>query len=218
MFCGKCGAKNPDDAVVCGQCGAPLTTAAAPMEAAAASPARGTNASRSGVNHRFIGIGAVAVAAVVVVILLVSIFGGRGYKTTVDKYFNSTLKADAKGLMSVFPDKVLDELLDNYDSRKEAIEQYNKTLAYVIEREYGDSKIKYSITYIDTEDISGDELRGLKNDYVEDYDLKIKAAMEVDIKATITVDGKEESQTMTIPLIKVGSSWYIDVEHFGSIF
>lgn len=147
-----------------------------------------------------------------------SVLGGRGYKATVDKYFGSTLKADAKGLISVYPDKVLDELLDNYESRKDAIEQINKTLEHVIERQYGDSKIKYSITYIDTEDISGDELRELKNYYADDYDLKIKEAMEVDVKLKTTVNGEEESETMTVPLVKIGSSWYIDVENLVSIF
>ncbi len=70
MFCGKCGAKNPDDAVVCGQCGAQIGTAKAP-------PARVTPPApaRGGKNYRLIGIAAVAVIAVVLVIVLLS--GGR---------------------------------------------------------------------------------------------------------------------------------------------
>lgn len=210
MFCGKCGAKNPDEAVVCVECGAPL--GAAPKSAAPVAPARVSR------NHRLVGIGAAAAAVVVVAILLISIFGGRGYKATVKKYFDSSMTADAKGIISVIPKKVVNKALEDYDSRSEAIEKLGDTLQRTLDRAYGDGKLEYTITFIDTEDITGDELRELKKDYAEDYDLKIKAAKEVDIKIKVTLDGNEGSQTITVPLVKVGGSWYIDVENFGRIF
>lgn len=78
MFCGKCGAKNPDNAAFCGNCGAPLAQTApeqrntAPVQPPAAPPPAG-NAGR-----RPKRIGAVPVViAVLALIFIVRGFGGK---------------------------------------------------------------------------------------------------------------------------------------------
>lgn len=206
MFCGKCGAKNPDDAVVCGQCGARIGEAKAlPARVTLPSPARG------GKNHRLIGIAAVAVIAVVLVIVLLS-GGSKGYETPVKEFIDGAMKGNVEAMINVIPE---DALSSSFKNELNTMADFGETIKRYY---YGDVKIKHSISFTDTEDIKGDDLSELKEDYLDYYDLKVKAAKDVYVNLTISVDGEETSQPMVIPVVKIGGKWYIDVENLGSIF
>lgn len=75
--------------------------------------------------------------------------------------------------------------------------------------------MNYEIT--DTEDITGKDLKEIKEDY-EDYDIEIGEAKKVEVEVTVKVKDKENSKTAKLYLIKVGRIWYLDVENMGSIF
>lgn len=210
MFCGKCGAKNPDDAVVCGQCGERIGSAKTPAVPAPPAPAR-VPAGRGSKNHSFIGIAAVAVIAVVLVIVLLS-GGSKGYKTPVKQFIDGAMKGDVEAMINVIPEDALSSSFKN---------DLNIMAGYVerIKRySYGDVKIKHSISFTDAKDIKGDDLSDLKEDYLDYYDIKIKAAKDVYVNLSITVNGETSSQPMVIPVVKIGGKWYIDVENLGSIF
>ena len=217
MFCGKCGAKNDDSAVFCAECGNRIQAAAPVAPAApAANPAPAAAPVATGskpgftLNNRNIGI--IAVAAVAVIALLIScffIFGGRSYKDVVRDYFKATEKADAKLMMELLPDDLIKYVMKEEDmTKKEMTEDLQDSLD-MIHRYYDEVKISYEIT--DTEDFDKDELKEIKEMY-EAIDVKVKDAMIVEVEVTMELDGDERTTTQELTLIKVGGSWYLDIE------
>ena len=69
----------------------------------------------------------------------------------------------------------------------------------------------------DAEDIKGAELQEIKDD-CSDSGVKVSAAKSVDLKLTVTTEDGPESETVSIPLIKVGRKWYINIEEFMGLF
>lgn len=211
MFCEKCGAENKNDAKFCEKCGAPINKEQKSNEMNATS------------QNRKVGIIAVAVCAIVVVIVLFNLFGGRGYESTVKKYFNATMDGDAKAVINLIPKKVMEKELKNEgydeDEMNLFIEEGEKALQDTldsIESAIGDDwKMSYEIE--DDEDITGKDLKEIKEDY-EDYDIEISEAKEVEVKVTVKAKDNENSNTTSISLIKIGRSWYLDVKNMGSIF
>ena len=217
MFCGKCGAKNDDSAVFCAECGNRIQAAAPVAPAApAANPAPAAapvaTGSKPGFTLNTRNIGIIAVAAVAVIALLIScffIFGGRSYKDVVKDYFKATEKADAKLMMELLPDDLIKYVMKEEDmTKKEMTEDLQDSLD-MIHRYYDEVKISYEIT--DTEDFDKDELKEIKEMY-EEIDVKVKDAMIVEVEVTMELDGDERTTTQELTLIKVGGSWYLDIE------
>ena len=214
MFCGKCGAKNDDSAVFCAECGNRIAAAqpAAPAAPATTEAPATATGSKPGftLNNRNIGIIAVAaVAALALIIGCFFIFGGRSYKDVVKDYFKATEKADAKLMMELLPDDLIKYVMKEEDmTRKEMVEDLQDSLD-MIHRYYDDVKISYEIT--DTDDFDKDDLKDIKEDYKE-IGVKVKDAMVVEVEVTMELDGNERTTTQELTLIKVGGSWYLDIE------
>lgn len=216
MFCGKCGAKNEDHVAFCANCGAKLNGASSTSTVTLSTPSQ---------NHqnRRVGIIAVAVVAVAVVLLGVFLFGGRSYKSTVEKYIDYQFDGNAEGIINLMPDKMLDYAMeqDGYapSDLDEAIADMNDELQDQLDTldSYFEEgwDISYKIT--DTEDVKGDDLDGIKNSYA-DADVKVSAAKSVEVELTITSGETESSNSMYIDLVKVGRSWYLDVASMGNLF
>lgn len=216
MFCEKCGAQNPDDAKICGECGAPLS-ADAP---AAAEGSVAEKLSKMGVDVKnrktLIGLGAIAVAVVLVVIIaVVAIFGGKpAYLKTVDKMVNSALKADAKGIVSVLPPDVVKEMEDMYDDRDEMLEMMEdglETSKDYMEDELGKNlKAKYEVRR--DKELINKEIKELEEKYEDRYDVDLDIKEARRLKLRITTSGKEDetSNTDELVVIKVGGKWYVD--------
>lgn len=216
MFCGKCGVKNADDATFCTDCGAKLNG----IKPTVSGTSGAVNPSDK---NRKVGIIAVAVAAVVVVALIIGLFGGRGYKATVEKFVDAQFDADAEAIFELFPEKMIDYILkkEGYDKDEldEFIEEGNEYLQDqldYIERYLGeDWTVSYEILTV--EDVTGDDLDDLKDDY-EDLDIKVSAAKTVEIELTIKAGETESSKSLDVSVIKVGRSWYLDLESMSNIF
>ena len=216
MFCGKCGAKNEDHVAFCANCGAKLNGASSTSTVTLSTPSQ---------NHqnRRVGIIAVAVVAVAVVLLGVFLFGGRSYKSTVEKYIDYQFDGNAEGIINLMPDKMLDYAMeqDGYapSDLDEAIADMNDELQDQLDTldSYFEEgwDISYKIT--DTEDVKGDDLDDIKDSYA-DADIKVSAAKSVEVELTITSGETESSNSMYIDLVKVGRSWYLDVASMGNLF
>lgn len=216
MFCGKCGTKNADDAVFCAACGAKLNertvnTGSTPISFDANN------------KNRKVGMIAVIIGLVAIIGIGVALFGGRGYKKTVNKYIKAQFDGDTKTIFKLMPDDVVDNMLeeDGYDKDEldklidevgEDLEDYMDS----IERYYGEGwKVSHEILAV--EKVTGDELDDLKEEY-EDTDVKVSAAKTVEVELTIKGEETEASTTVEIPVIKIGRSWYLDMLTMGSIF
>lgn len=216
MFCGKCGTKNTDDATFCTGCGAKLNGEQVVK-----------NSTPVAINpndkNRKVGMIAVAVVAVIVIALIISLFGGRSYKATVEKFINAQFDADAEAIVELIPEKMIAYALEEegYDDDEldEFIEEGNEELQDqldYIERYLGeDWTVSHEILTV--EDVTGDDLDDLKDDY-KDIDIKVSAAKTVEVELTVKAGETETSNSLDISLIKVGRSWYLDLESMGGIF
>ena len=209
MFCGKCGAKNDDSAVFCAECGNRFQAAAPVAPADPAAPAAATG-SKPGfkLDNRMIGI--IAVVGVAVLALIITcffIFGGRSYKAVVKDTFKAIETADAKLMMELLPDEMIKSIMKDEDmTKKEMTEQLQDMLDYMF-RGADKIKITYEITH--TEEVDKDDLKDLKEEYKDEYDIKVKDAMIVEVEVTVKVDGEKTTEDMDLYLIKVGGSWYL---------
>ena len=216
MFCGKCGVKNADDAAFCSACGAKLNGAQPVSDSAAVAVDQSDK-------NRKVGIIAVAVIAVLVIALAIGLFGGRSYKATVDKFIDAQFEGDLEAIFELVPDELIDYVMeeegydrDEFDEFLEEGQEELQEQLDVIKAFFGDDwEVSYEI--LEAEDVTGDDLKDLKEDY-EDIDLKIKAAKTVEIELTFKAGEIETSESLEISLIKVGRSWYLDMESMGSIF
>ncbi len=204
MFCRSCGAQNKDDATFCQSCGAPLSSAGGESAgtAGAVHPAKKPN---------IVLIGAAAIIVAVAVLLFV-LLGGRSQKDVVKKLVNGVTKGDAKSIVALIPNEVLEEACDEMDMDKEdLIDELDDTLDDMLEwldDEYDKWKITYKVK--DTDDYSKKERNSIIDDYDDEYDIKVKDATRIKVKFTMQADDDEDSTTISIPVIKVGKSWYLD--------
>lgn len=218
MFCGACGAKNPDGAAFCQSCGAPLRE----MQAEAV-PQGGSAADsiQSSQRNKMIGIAAVAAAAIVVVFLAFNLLGGRSYESTVTKFLDATLDGDAETIISLLPDKMVDQALEELgyhpSDRDQAVEELDAALqsaAGSLKEALGDN-LKVSYNVVSAEDLSASKLLELRQSYSV-YDIDVDGAKEVDVEMTVTATALDLSgtYTLTVPVVQVGRSWYLDAENF----
>lgn len=218
MFCGACGAKNPDGAAFCQSCGAPLRE----MQAEAV-PQGGSAADsiQSSQRNKMIGIAAVAAAAIVVVFLAFNLLGGRGYESTVTKFLDASLDGDAETIISLLPDKMVDQALEELgyhpSDRDQAVEELDAALqsaAGSLKEALGDN-LKVSYNVVSAEDLSASKLLELRQSYSV-YDIDVEGAKEVDVEMTVTATALDLSgtYTLTVPVVQVGRSWYLDAENF----
>lgn len=166
--------------------------------------------------NKQIGICVVAAAVVVVAVVLFIVFGGRSYKETISDLVEATEDADAEKLLGLLPDEVIEEEMkekDFDDDEKEMFVQEMKKNLESAKESYGDDwDLDYEIKEVN--DITGKDLKKIKDKY-EEYDLEVSKAIEVEVKLTIEVNDKEDSDKDTLKLIKVGRNWYLDM---NSIF
>jgi uncharacterized membrane protein YvbJ len=220
MFCHNCGSRIDDKASSCPVCGTPIATKTSPAPTAPATPRQ------SKLSNSTIGIiavvGALIVALIIGIIFLFPSDGssakesssnsesqGRTYTAVVKDYFKATEKADAKLMMELLPSDLIKYVMKEEDmTKKEMTEDLQDSLD-MIHNYYDDVKISYEIT--DTEMFDTDDLKDIKENYKE-IGVKVKDAMIVEIEVTMELDGNERTTTQELTLIKVGGSWYLDIE------
>lgn len=219
MFCGKCGAQNLENATFCKECGAPLNSTSSISTGSDEKNVQTNQA--AGKKNQTIGIAAVAAAAIVAIIIVISLFGGRGYKSAARKFVDAAFTANGKALVSLFPNAVVKYACEDEDMTKKELTQYfTEGLEDYLETvdDYYDNW-NYSQKIAEVEDFSTKELKSLREDYEDEFDVKIKAAKTVTIDITITADDDTEVlNSFDIIVIKIGNSWYVDISSMGGMF
>ena len=169
-------------------------------------------------HYRRIGIMAVSAAALVVIAgitaLCIFLFGGTSYQKAIDNMMKATLDADAKAAYAMFPKAYQQKLLkeEGYANEREAIEDIANELENTktgLDNLLGKGW-QYSYKILSVENRSSRELRELKEEYLDDYDIQIDGAMEAEVELAIRCEQGNQSSTLDVPLMKIGRSWYID--------
>ena len=217
MFCGQCGNKNPEDSKFCHECGAILTS-----DELTLSKIKSDN------KNRKIGIIAFTIGIIIASALLLYFLTGRSYKATIDQYFNAQFNADAEAIIELFPEKTYDYILEEagYDDDEfdEFIDEGNEVLLDMLndlEKYAGkDYDISYFISSI--KNINGVKFDKLKDDY-QDMDIKISDAKTIELTIQYYIGTEmnkqtERNQTISISVIKIGHSWYLDILTMKNIF
>lgn len=231
MFCGKCGTQNPDTAAFCKNCGTRLNgqpkpavkeTSKTMVRTQLNSQGKRTDPKHKRKQDKEVGIIAVAAIVAIVLILAVVLFGGRSYKAAVKQFFNATFDVDGQAIVNLIPDDLISYALeesgydeDELDEMIEDIEDEFQDQLSSISRYLGDDwDVSYKI--LSAENIKGDDLKELKEDY-KDIGVKVTAAKDVEMELTIKAGETENSNTITISLIKIGRSWYLDLDSMGGM-
>ena len=207
-FCEFCGAPMEDNVNFCGSCGKKQTEEA--VEAAATPKKAGGFDPK---NVPVIG------AAVVVVLVLFLLFGGRGPEKTAKQFMKAVVRGNAKKIVKLMPKDVVKETLEETDmTKKELIEELDESLEYFSEY-LEDYKFSYEVD--DVDNITGEELKELKDELKEMgvSKKKVKKAKEVEVEMTVREKGaskdEEETNSLTIIVVKIGRNWYVaNAENF----
>ena len=223
MYCGNCGTQNDDRAMFCRNCGAKLEGGVGGNQ---------NQQWQQNIDYSYqneipeqisiqgkkkgklkILIPAIAVVAVML-ILVFSLTGRRGYKKTVENYVQGALDGDIEKVVSVIPEGYMEyygvDRSTVIDTVEEALD--DSGLYDLLDEDW-----EFSYEIGDAEDIKGAELQEIKDD-CSDSGVKVSAAKSVDLKLTVTTEDGPESETVSIPLIKVGRKWYINIEEFMGLF
>ncbi len=201
-FCTKCGAPLDNNAAFCTNCGAVAD--------------KKNNIVNLHNKNTAILLGGILAGIIVLVILISLIFGG-GYKSAIDNYFEGFEDTNAKKFMKAMPEcqiEYLQESLKDYskfDSLAEYFEYLLEEALNKIEDEYGDDiSISYEIK--DKEELSEKELKDirkrLENNYDND-DVKVTKGYEVEITAEIKGDDNSDEEDITVKVAKVDGDWCI---------
>ena len=206
----------------CQACGAPLQT---PQANAASARTTTATASATGTNqrNRIIGIAAVVVAAAIVVFLVSSLFGGRSYEKTVDEFFGMITSADMGNILDLMPDDMVDYAMDEMGYSRDDLTRELDSMGQQLKSSLDSiasflgAEVELSHKVLNAQDVIGGSLTALQEEY-EDYDVTVKEAKMVDVELTVQAGSFEQSSNMSIPVIKVGGSWYLDVLNMDSVF
>lgn len=211
MYCGNCGAQNPDGAAHCGNCGAPLNTGA-----------QGGAVAASAKKNRNIGI-AITVGLVVVVVaaVLIIIFavGGGSPKSVAEDMLEALFDGDLDKIVKMVPDELIKGIAKEEDmTTREAREELSDMLEDELDgvSDYI-SMMDVSVKATGEDDYDSDELDDVKDDYA-DYDVKVKSAKTVEVKVSMEFLGQKQTEELDVPVVKIGGDWYVDFINLDKVF
>ncbi len=207
MFCEKCGAKLPDNAVFCDKCGAPVKTGTTPVTAYTVPPVQPTPVKPSALKRFFsvkrnVLITAVAASVLLIAVILLVVFLSMPKKVYLDKYFDIVYSGcDGYATPSV---QWNTEALEKIDKKIFGKKSANKTGNSVLDDIYNgvqdiinqSSSLRYYVNITLTYDpqylSNGDKITvsfsTLTKEFEEKYDVKLALKNQ-----TVTVKGLEEA-------------------------
>lgn len=215
MFCKNCGTQIPDDSAVCSNCG----TSTAPAKSAEGS--FDVNALVKKVTGNKYFIPAVAgVAALLVIILLVSTLGGNAKVKPIENFFKGMVAGDAEKALSAIPEEILEYYDEEYDvDLEDYFDDSIDDLIDELEDEYG-KKLKVKVKVVDKEKLDEDDLKDLADALKDDYDLSkrdVKEAWELECEIFISGKEDEDSEDLEAIVFKYQGKWYLSpTDFFGA--
>ena len=230
-FCGNCGTQLADDAVVCTNCGvnlapqaqpqAPVQYQQAPQQpnyqpvadgaptpadnaAAVIKEKTGAFVNKCKTDKKFLGIILGAVAAVVALIIVLVLVLGGGYESAIDNYIDAQL-GDYDAYVDCYPEDVFEKL------EKHNLTQSEKSFDKMAEM-VDENDVDYDYDVEDEEKLDEDDLDDIKSYLKKNLGISkddVTEAVQVKIKLTASANGKENSRTQKLVVVKIDGDWYV---------
>ncbi|MBR1660348.1 MAG: zinc ribbon domain-containing protein [Oscillospiraceae bacterium] len=169
-------------------------------------------------------VGAVVLVALVITIIVLAT--GRSADNAAIQAVQAVFKPDTERVFTVLtPKKVLNEFLDRLDyDRVDLSEQcadMDDSISDLKESlsEELDARLRFSYKVRREKDYSNRDLRALRQDYLDNYGVRIRDAKYVTVRVTVKAGREQEHfDVENITVVKVGRKWYVDLPSFaGSI-
>lgn len=221
MICEKCNAEIPNGVRFCPKCGNRIsnenTTRVLESKYSAGVEVDLTQQKR----HKFIGMAAVVLAAVIIIILISAIFPfGRSEKELVDQYVKASFTADAKTLWKLLPEEMrtvaLEQMEEEYIyGEEEAIAYIQGVLETSLKSlyDYLGEGWKYSYEIVSEEELSATELGELIRAFREDGVTTFQASEGKELEIELTLESSDgellRSSSLYFTIVKIGNSWYV---------
>jgi predicted nucleic acid-binding protein len=220
MYCAKCGQQNPDDAFFCHGCGARLDGERTVEQKLAAD------------NKKRIKtiLGMIVVVVCIGIAAFAYLWITQGYKRIATKYMHARYDADAKGIVSLVPDEVVDYLLKDtgHENDKNAfIAEFNEVLQESLESmksvyaENSGDKVEISYKITEVNDCDADALALVKsyyNDWGIDVDISEVKTIRYDLTFRDTDTNTSQTENSIVTVIRVDGTWYLEYFDIGMVF
>lgn len=239
-FCSQCGAQSDDNALVCASCGAQFGMVSGALDPSAPggiSTPGGLPIPKDKLKKYGI-IGGAAVAAIIVLIIVINIISGMGYKGKAKKFMSALEDKDYDKLVDLVPDKMIkvsvastmkyDTDIKESKAEKQVRDSLKSSYKSLYERTYGyladELGRGFSSSYelIDVEDVDEDEIDDY-NDLIEELaekveddeiadaldGLEVTDAKEVTFEVNGSYKKDDESFEITLYMAKIGGSWTV---------
>lgn len=228
-FCTKCGATLEDNAAFCTACGTKFDVAPATAEKAddnasildkfkANANAEGIKKLQANPNFtKYVGIGVVAIAAIIIICILCSILGS-GWKKPIKNYFKGIEEKDGETYMSAYHEiELKQERKANDWSTKEQEKSYKNSAKFqynALKKEYG-SDLKISVKFDDKEKIDKDDLKDYEEALEHNWDKKLKIAKGYIVEGEVKIKGDDDKDTEDFEfyVLKIDGDWAIVSEY-----
>lgn len=227
-FCTKCGASLDDNASFCTSCGAKFDVAPATKPAATTNSDATildkfkANANADGIKKltanpnftKYVGIGVVALVALIVIIILCSAFSG-GYAKPVRKMFDAYAEKDGELLMECYSEYEIDYYAKSSDMSKKETEKMYKSQAKLyyelFRNDYG-RDFKTSVDVKDKEKIEKSDLKDIEEYLQIKFDkkkLEVTKGYILDCEVSIKGDDDDDVEDYECLVLKIDGKWCI---------
>lgn len=155
-------------------------------------------------------IGGVVVILVVAIVLL-CIFGGKGYEEVVGKYIEYSFEGKTDQIFDLMPEEVVEAAAKEGGMTVSQMKSYFKKMGESTMVSLNDAMgagWTYSYEITGSEKITGNDLDEIKDEFKE-IDLKVSKALEVEVEVTLSGSKQTQSEEMTVTVVKIGTEWYL---------
>lgn len=222
MFCNKCGAPIEDGSLFCGECGAPVRSSvvfAPPAGEYSPAPLPDDAARKRKLRNRIflfggIGLGVLALAAVLLIILLGARTPEDVARAYVDERLNTFTKgADVNRILELsYPESVIQYRIEEsgYETRREFLSQLQRNSdrnTQHFKEESGDPDLHFTTEVVASRSVSKSQLRELMENALDDGFI-ITDARHVSVSVVIFVNGKYRPATVNVTAYQANGKWY----------
>ena len=120
---------------------------------------------------------------------------------------------DGQAILDLLPDQLVNEAIaeGSFSSEREMAESLEYAAGTVAEslqylEDYG---ISYEYTVGQGTPVSESELSSVQDAYQE-YNINVGAAQTVEVVFTLSYQGETMEETIEVPVVQIGGSWYLD--------